>query len=445
MVNFDLEKKFFHAILENPIYLEKVEYRYFDNKDVQLLFRLAKTFMKKYDYRIPSKDQLLHILEKKNLTDSLSEDRVEIIYQSKDKEYDRDWYIKTLEGWIAVKSMMDGLVSATDYFKSQEITEENAQSVCSSIVNIINDKGLVSFHKSYGLDFFDPKSHYYDETLNKHKIGIPFFDKVTGGGISAGDLWLGIGETNVGKSIWLCNLAKSLVENGANVLYVSCEMNKHKVVRRIGSNMLNIPMADYFEVSKNQKTIQNKIKNYKESLLYSNMNSNGNLGSLIIEQFPTSDLDVPSLQNFIKENVEKYIDKKINVVVLDYINIMSNFRNPNSENTYMKIKQLAEDLRGMAVKLDLGVITVTQLKVGSYNSTDFNMEDSSESSGLGHTVDMAFGIIQDAMMYSKREYKIKILKNRDGAMKNSTQGYDIDYDYMRITEKLTESSTSIFG
>jgi hypothetical protein len=48
-------------------------------------------------------------------------------------------------------------------------------------------------------------------------------------------------------------------------------------------------------------------------------------------------------------------------------------------------------------------------------------------------------------MYSKREYKIKILKNRDGAMKNSTQGYDIDYDYMRITERLTESSTSIFG
>jgi len=444
MVNFELEKKFFHAILENPTYLDKVDYTFFDNSDVKLLYKIAKVFMKKYSYRVPTKDQLIHILEKTNRIEILPEERVEIIYQSKDREYDKDWYIKTLESWISIKSLQNAFIVASDFFKGQEITEENAQSVCNSAVNIFNDRSLVSFHKSYGLDFFDPKSHYYDEDSLKHKIGIPFFDKVSGGGITPGDVWVGIGETNVGKSIWLCNLAKSIVENGSNVLYISCEMNKHKVVRRIGSNMLNIPMAEYFEKSKNEKYIQKKLKEYKDNLSFS-MSSNGELGSLIIEQFPTSTLDVPTLQNFIKDVVEKNLNKKIDVVVLDYINIMSNFRNPNSENIYMKIKQLAEDLRGMAVKLELGIITVTQLKVGSYNSTDFNIEDASESSGLGHTIDMAFGIIQDAMMYTKKEYKIKILKNRDGGMKGATQGFDIDYDYMRISQKLIEDNNSFFG
>ena len=36
---------------------------------------------------------------------------------------------------------------------------------------------------------------------------------------------------------------------------------------------------------------------------------------------------------------------KLGCIVIDYINILSNFRNPNFENTYLKIKQIAEDLK----------------------------------------------------------------------------------------------------
>ena len=45
----------------------------------------------------------------------------------------------------------------------------------------------------------------------------------------------------------------------------------------------------------------------------------------------------------------------------DYINILANHRNPNTENTYMKIKQIAEDLRGMAVRRDYLVVSATQV------------------------------------------------------------------------------------
>jgi KaiC/GvpD/RAD55 family RecA-like ATPase len=439
MVTLDLQQKFFHVIIENPIYLEKVDHSFFDNSDVSLLFKVAKSFIKKYPEHSPTKDQLIHILDKRGLLERLPEDRIDLIYHSKNREYDKEWYIKSLEGWIQAKSLENGLQSAVEYYRSQELNEENIQHVCSNVVNIVNDRGLVSFHKNTGLDFFDPESHYYDESANRHKIGLEFFDKVTEGGIGAGELWCGVGETNVGKSVWLCNIAKSLVENGANVLYISCEMHKKKVVRRIGSNMYNVPMKDYFQLAKDPQYIKKKMQEYKDGMMF-NLSSSGNLGSLIIEQFPTSSLDVPTLQNFIKDNVEKVYKRKIDVVVIDYINIMSNFRNPNSENTYMKIKQLAEDIRGMAVRLDLGVITVTQLKVGSYNSTDFNLEDASESSGLGHTLDFGFGIMQDTLMHTNRKYKIKVLKNRDSGYKNTFQMFDVDYDYMRITQSLSDNA-----
>ena len=58
--------------------------------------------------------------------------------------------------------------------------------------------------------------------------------------------------------------------------------------------------------------------------------------------------------------LEESQDHKVNVVVVDYINILANYRNPNTENTYMKIKQIAEDLRAMAVKQNMLVISATQ-------------------------------------------------------------------------------------
>jgi hypothetical protein len=69
-----------------------------------------------------------------------------------------------------------------------------------------------------------------------------------------------------------------------------------------------------------------------------------------------------------------------------------------------------------------------------YGSTDLNLTNISESSGLGHTVDGFLGIIQDEIMHANREYMLKLLANRDDGYKNSRKKFLIDYDYMTITE-----------
>jgi hypothetical protein len=121
-------------------------------------------------------------------------------------------------------------------------------------------------------------------------------------------------------------------------------------------------------------------------------------------------------------------------VVIDYINILKNWRNPNSENTYMKIKQIAEDLRGIAMANEWAILTATQTKQGDFDSTDLTITSAAESSGLVATVDGLFGIIQDPIMYANREYKLKIIANRDDGYKNSHKIFNVDYNYMRITE-----------
>jgi len=111
-----------------------------------------------------------------------------------------------------------------------------------------------------------------------------------------------------------------------------------------------------------------------------------------------------------------------------------NWRNPNTENTYMKIKQIAEDLRAMATRNNWAVITLTQLNRAAEGSSHVALSNVAESSGLGHTVDWMGGIIQDELMYANNEYMLQTMLNRNEGFKNSKKKFHIDYDYMRLTE-----------
>jgi hypothetical protein len=203
-------------------------------------------------------------------------------------------------------------------------------------------------------------------------------------------------------------------------------MSDRKYVKRLGANILGIPISDYNDRAEDDQLIKKKIQNVPfESLSVP--------GNLYIKEFPTSQATVHDIERYLRK-VEEIKGIKFKVVVVDYINIMKNWRNPNSENTYMKIKQLAEDLRGIAMANEWSIITATQTKQADFDSSDLSINSAAESSGLVATVDGMFGIIQDPMMYANREYKLKILANRDDGYKNAHKIFTVDYKYMRIIE-----------
>lgn len=228
------------------------------------------------------------------------------------------------------------------------------------------------------------------------------------------------------NTLWMGNLAVQATKMGNNVAIITLEMNDRKYTKRIGANMLNIPISSYNTVAMDTQTMKRKIANIQFDTLQVP-------GKLWVKEFPTSQASAIDIERYLKK-VEETHGIKFKVVVIDYINIIKNWRNPNSENTYMKIKQIAEDLRGMAMTNEWCVISATQTKAGEFDSSDLSLNSASESSGLVATVDGLFGIIQDPIMYSNREYKLKIIANRDDGFKNSYKTFGVNYDYMKITE-----------
>lgn len=424
MVSSHLEKIFYHYALENLEFLNVVKSRFFDSPDIKKLYEISIEFYERYNKK-PTRQQVRELVKSKGLHEELSEQKVDLIYEVNMNEYDTEWLRESAEAWVEYKNLDTSVHDLISYLKTTKIGVENVKDVVQNAKSLINDRNNIQFGFDEGLDFFNPDSHV-QPTSDTFSTGYPYMDLVLGGGFYTKALFCFIGEMKIGKSIWLANIAANSVRLGYNTAVLSLEMRDRKLVKRLGANLLNINMKEYANAAQDVSGMKRKISTVGHDTLQTP-------GQLFVKEFPTSSAGVPDIERWLQK-MEEIKGMKFKVIVLDYINILKNWRNPNSENMYMKIKQIAEDLRAMAMRNEWAIITATQVNRSGFGSTDLNATNISESAALGHTVDAMFGIIQDEIMHANREYILKLIANRDDGYKNSRKKFLINYDYMRIIE-----------
>ena len=412
--------------------LDVVKSRFFDTADIRKIYEIAQEFTEKYN-DIPTRSQINELIKMKGLSDELDNKKIDYLYEVNLKEYEDEWLRETAESWIEYKNLDLSVYDLLNYLKTTKVTTENVKDVVQNAKNIITERNNIQFNFDEGLDFFNPESHHQPST-DTFSTGIPMMDLVLGGGWYSKALFCFIGEMKIGKSIWLANVAANSVKLGYNTAVLSLEMRDRKLIKRLGANLLGINMKEYDVIAEDRTMMKHKISNMGyESLQVP--------GKLYVKEFPTSSAGVPDIERYLIK-MEEIKGIKFKVIVLDYINILKNWRNPNSENTYMKIKQIAEDLRAMAMRNNWAIITATQINRSGFGSTDLSANNISESAALGHTVDAMFGIIQDEIMHANREYILKLIANRNDGYKNARQRFLISYDLMRITQDPDSQMTS---
>jgi KaiC/GvpD/RAD55 family RecA-like ATPase len=432
--SIDQEKLIFAYTLKRPQYLPAVGGDFFSNPDIQYLANNARLFFQEYK-ESPSCAQMKSIIkgDKKEIAPEI----VDSIYDVDIVSYDDEWLSKTTEGWIKFRSLNHNLFDAVTLVKTTDITLDNVNDVVEKAATIVGDTNLITFDRDLGDDFFDVESH---RNIKEDKIpsSWEYWNKCSHGGLDHKTLTCYIGGTNVGKSIVLCNDAANYVRMGKNVLFITCEMAKEKVTRRISANLFDMTLEEYDKLVEDPQKVKKKLKQFVS-------NNFLEVGKLRIKELPTGQGTVLDVERYIKE-VEDTYKYKVDVVLIDYINIMCNYRLPNTENTYLKIKTLAEDLRGLAVKYDVLMITASQIGRSALDSSDINLTDVSESMGLLHTCDNVIGIIQTEEMrigekiIDRQEtqpyYWFKILKIREGEGKGHKFRVDIVYTKMKLIERL---------
>ena len=432
----DFEKLFFRLSLERVKYLQAIKYNFYTSEELDALSYLANKFYSKFN-ETPTKENLkLLVQNHPKSKERVGENTLDMIFDVDLDKYDEEWLTGTAEAWIKWRTFNTSLTDTIEFIKTTDVNPENVESIVTKVKGLINDRNNLTFNSDLGLDFFNFDSHDQKEN-EKVSTGYNFLDRMLGGGYDkGGNLVVYAGEQNIGKSIYLANDAANFVKMGTNTVVITAEMAAHKFVKRIGSNLLNININEYAEKAKNRDHIKRRLETVGDGFTPP--------GSLYVKQFPTSQATVLDIEAYVSQ-IEEELQIKVGAVVIDYINILANYRNQNTENTYMKIKQIAEDLRAMGMRNDWLIVTATQINRNGYNSSDISMGDVAEFAGLSHTADVMLGIIQDDLMRANQEYWLKVLKIRDGEGKGNKCKLNIDYNYMRLVETEEISTSSIHG
>lgn len=422
------EKEIFAFMLKKPEYLLEVKKDFFTNDDLQYVAVTARDFYKKFR-EAPSCEQMKRLIKDndKNITD----ETVDNIYSVDILSLDQDWLMNTTEGWIMWRAFNTNLVKSAAYIKTVDVSAENVRDVVKRATDMVSDTSLISFDKNMGKNFFDVDSH---KSIRENKIPFTwdYWNSISSGGLDPKTLHVYIGFTNVGKSIVLCNDAAAFVRQGKNVLFISCEMSEEKVIRRIGANLFDMTLDNYDKMVDSPSSVRRQMKILTDGSFMP-------LGKLYVKQYPTGECTALDIERYVKE-IEEQEKFKVDVVIVDYLGIMCDYRNPNTENTYLKGKHISEDLRAVAIKHDLIIDTAAQIGRSAGDSSDINITDISESMGVMHTADSSIGLIQtEEMRYGVNNdgtpyYWFKILKVREGEGKDTKFKVNIDYNKMKLNE-----------
>ena len=328
-----------------------------------------------------------------------------------------DWLIERTEKWCQDRSVYNAVMESISIIDGKHATlKKNA------IPDVLSKALGVSFDTNIGHDYLEQVDERYD-FYHEQEERIPFdldnFNKITKGGLPNKTLNIALAGTGVGKSLFMCHCASNILSQGRNVLYITMEMAEERIAERIDANLLNIPIDQIENLSKDM---------FRDKVSQINAKTEG---KLIIKEYPTGQANTSHFRALLNElKLKKNFVPEI--IFIDYLNICASSRMKmigGAVNSYSYIKSIAEEMRGLAVEFNVPIMSATQTNRQGFSSDDPGLEDTSESFGLPATADLMFALISNDELNSMGKILVKQLKNR----------YNDPTKYNRFTLKVDRS------
>ena len=403
--------------------VDYVKPMYFKNKDIKAIFAIIRDFYEKRSTK-PTITEIKSYLTTDELKMSLK--NVVNLFTNIDKNLNADELAANTEIFLKEKAVYYTMMEVVDDINKNEVDT-------SKILDKFEKACSITLATETGLDLFTDVDRVIDD-LNSDDRYIPskwkwLDDKIGGGFLESGRaLYLFAGETNIGKSIFLGNIAINIAKQGKTVLLVSLEMPELVYAKRLCSSVSKIPLGQLKVESENLKS---QITEY----CIENPDS-----KIIIKEFPPATITCNHLKAFIRKLTQKGI--KIDAIVLDYVNLLNSTM---GDSSYERIKICTEQLRALTYEFNCPIISATQLNRDGYEISEPGLKTISESIGLAMTGDVILSVWQEDTDKELGVIKMGFMKNRFGP----NFGFcpmRIDYTTLTITEDEhmndTEGSTS---
>ena len=390
-------------LINNEEFLRKVipflKDEYFEDSNQKVVFQEINSFVEEYN-EVPTKEVLFIEIEKRK---DINEDVYKQIHHLVDhldgQPVDFEWLVDTTEKWCRDRAIYLALIESIGIADGQSDKKQP-----DAIPSILSDALAVSFDNHVGHDYLLDYSERYDLYNTKEEtipFDLEFFNKITKGGLPNKTLNIALAGTGVGKSLFMCHVASSVLLQNKNVLYITLEMAEERIAERIDANLLNINIQEIPDLPK--QMFETKVTNLAKKTQ----------GTLIIKEYPTASAHCGHFKSLLNELALKKSFRP-DIIFIDYLNICasSRYRAGSNVNSYTTVKAIAEELRGLAVEANVPIVSATQTTRSGYGSSDVELTDTSESFGLPATADLMFALISTEELEQLGQIMVKQLKNR---------------------------------
>ena len=398
-----IEQTILRNLVFNEDYARKVipfiQPTYFEQRTEKIIFQEIVHFIVKYGSSITIEALNIEVDNRTDLNESEIKESREICNSLNDSPVDHQWLLDSTEKWCRDRAIYLALMESISIADGQDDKQNR-----DAIPSILSDALAVSFDNNIGHDYFEnfkERYDFYHTKEDKTPFDLEYFNKITKGGLPNKTLNIALAGTGVGKSLFMCHVASSVLLQGRNVLYITMEMAEEKIAERIDANLLNVPIQDLTDLPKS--TFENKVTKLAAKTQ----------GKLIIKEYPTASAHSGHFKALLNELALKKSFRP-DIIFIDYLNICasSRYKQGGSINSYSYIKSIAEELRGLAVEANVPIVSATQTTRSGFASSDVDLTDTSESFGLPATADLMFALISTDELEGIGQIMVKQLKNR---------------------------------
>lgn len=233
--------------------------------------------------------------------------------------------------------------------------------------------------------------------------GFRDLDKKLDGGMNVGELIVIAGRPSMGKTALALDIGARVARTGGTALIFSLEMPGKQLTQRSLARDGRIPMPRIKNGALLTKTDFENLAKATEGL--------ANLPMLIDESAALSVAEITSRSRAVKRQ------HGLSLIVVDYLGLMGG---GESENRTQQVGSFSRGLKGLAKRLNVPVIALSQLNRGVENRTDKRptMADLRESGDIEQDADVILFIYRDEVYYpdspDRGTAEIIVAKHRNG-------------------------------
>lgn len=327
-----------------------------------------------------------------------------------------DWFMNEFETFCQQKAAKEAVYDSLELIKDRKLGE---------VVERIKKAAELGIVRDLGVNYFEDPAERLKRMRDNSKMistGWKTIDTKLYGGLERGTLTIWAGQSGAGKSLFLQNQALNWAELGLNVVYISLELSQDLTSMRIDAMTSGYGTK---HIMKNIDDVDLKVRAFHKAC---------KSGKLQIKQLPNA-----STANDIRAYLKEYeiqSKRKVDAVLVDYLDLCAPIdKRVSPSDMFVKDKYVSEELRNVAIELDLLMVTASQLNRSSHDDViEFGHSHIAGGISKINTADNVIAIFTTISMKESGRYQIQFMKTRSSAGVGSKVDLKFDITTLRITD-----------